>query len=384
MTTTTDLIRSESLQQVTTTLTELQTRRRDLVVPMSVLRLDDDGETMHVPERDVELDLEGVTERITDHDLVVADLAHDQIADRLSIPRRYYRLMTGDHADLRATNVNHWFAADSRSVMLRTYTNPDGGPGLLRAVLSDRYAIIDNLDVTMSVLDGIVRAGVDPGDVNITGDLTDRGRLRLRVTSEAIGTNVADLLGDYRSPFNGRPASELPMLWAGVEVTNSETGGGAFNITPRVVLQVCTNGMTQTKDVERSIHLGSRLEEGVVRWSHETAVRTLELMSSRARDAVATFLSTEYVEQVANRLRAVGDVPVPPSVAVEVATANLSLTEGEQSELLALFGASGQRTAMGVGHAVTALAQSAGSDRSAELEAAFFDIVQGAALAVSA
>lgn len=377
----TDLARGEALQPLIATLTELQARRRDLVVPMAALTMAEEGTTLFVPEREHELTLDGVTERIAAHELEISDLAHDQLADRLSIPRRYYRLMTGTHAALRAENVNYWLHGDARSVMLRTYTNPDGGPGLMRAVLSDRYSIIDNLDVTMAMLEGIVGAGVDPQTVDISGDITTHGRLRLRVTSPAIATNVADLLAEYRSPFNGKSAAELPMMWAGVEATNSETGGGAFNLTPRVVLQVCTNGMTQTKDVERSIHLGARLEEGVVQWSAETARRTLDLITSRARDAVATFLSVEYVESVANRLRAVADVPVSPAVAVEVATAALSLSEGEQADLLALFGASGQRTAMGVGHAVTALAQGVASDRGAELEAAFMDVVTGAALA---
>lgn len=378
----TDLIRGEALADILTTLQEWRTKRRDIVVPMSALALADTGTHLHVPEREHELTLDGVTEHVTAHHLELSDLAHDQLADRLNIPRRYYRLMTGtdDNSWLRATNVNHWLGQDSRSVMLRTFTNPDGGAGLLRAILSDRYSRIDNLEVTHAVMTGIVGAGVDPQGIDISGDLTDNGRLRMRITAPEIGTNVADLLADYRSPFSGKGAAELPMMWAGVEVTNSETGGGAFNITPRVVLQVCTNGMTQTKDVERSVHLGGRLDEGIVEWSSETQTRTLDLITSKATDAIRTFLSPTYVESVANRLRAVADVPVGPQVAVEVTTGILGLTDGEQADLLALFGASGQRTAMGVGHAVTALAQSATSDRSAEFEAAFMDIVTAAAM----
>lgn len=383
---TTDIIRAESLQGTIEKLTELHALRRDLVIPMAALTMAEDGQTLLVPEQgEATIDADGVTPGDTVfHRLDISDVAHAHIAEKLSIPLRYYRdTMHGDHVGLRAHNVNYWTGIDSRKVMLRTYTNPFGGDGLLRALLSDKYAIIDNLDVTMACLAGIVQAGIDPNEVNISGDITDNGRLRLRVVVPGIGANIGDLLGDYRSPFNGKSAAELPMLFAGVEITNSETGGGAFAVTPRVEMEVCTNGMTRTQDVARSVHLGSRLEEGVVEWSAETARRTLDLITSRAADAVATFLSPGYVEGVAAEMRAVADVPVEAQTAVEVTTAALALSEGEQADLLALFGASGQRTAMGVGHAVTALAQSASSDRSAEMEAAFMDVVTAAAKAAA-
>ena len=59
------------------------------------------------------------------------------------------------------------------------------------------------------------------------------------------------------------------MVFAGFVITNSETGCGAFTLTPRLVVQVCRNGMTITRDAIRAVHLGERLDEGVVTWSEQ-------------------------------------------------------------------------------------------------------------------
>ena len=47
------------------------------------------------------------------------------------------------------------------------------------------------------------------------------------------------------------------MVFAGWVLSNSETGCGAFTITPRLVVHVCRNGMTITKDALRAVHLGA-------------------------------------------------------------------------------------------------------------------------------
>ena len=53
------------------------------------------------------------------------------------------------------------------------------------------------------------------------------------------------------------------MLWAGIEIANSETGQGAFSIAPRVVIAVCRNGLTKAVDFRRA-HLGVQLEQGSI------------------------------------------------------------------------------------------------------------------------
>lgn len=41
-----------------------------------------------------------------------------------------------------------------------------------------------------------------------------------------------NLLANYRSPFNGRSGRDLPIVSAGLAITNSETSCGAFELMP--------------------------------------------------------------------------------------------------------------------------------------------------------
>jgi hypothetical protein len=92
----------------------------------------------------------------------------------------------------------------------------------------------------MAALDGIRQTGVP---VTVDGcDVTDR-RMHLRLYSPAVQAMAPHLLANYRSPFDGRAGADLPVVWGGFLITNSETGCGAFTITPRLMVQVCRNGL---------------------------------------------------------------------------------------------------------------------------------------------
>jgi hypothetical protein len=363
-------LRKGDLAQMREALQDQSTRRRDLVIEASALTMTDDGD-LQVLVVTHDVTLEGVTQVVTTKPLQLLDVADGHLAERLSIPRAYYRRMKDGYQQLLAANVNTWLAADQRSVTLRTFTR-DEAPDLLRAVLSDRYAIIDSWDAILAVLAGLRDSGLDTSAIEFDGDLTER-RMRLRITAPQVGVNVADLLEDYKSPFTGESARELPMMWAGLEISNSETGGGAFTITPRAVLQVCRNGMTMRQDLHRAVHLGGRMESGTIEWSEDTQQKTLELVTARTRDAVTTFLSEDYLTKVADNLRKIQGIEVPHTAKVlEAVGKALTMNEDEQDQLLNAFIKSGDTTVLGVGHAVTAIAQGAPDpERAAELEGSF-------------
>ena len=198
---------------------------------------------------------------------------------------------------------------------------------MARALLSDSYKVIDNLDALMATLEGIRQAGTD---VQFDGlDLTER-RLYARVVAPQIRAYAPALLAGYRSPFGGeiyipgrawtpeqaraaaaregrgyKPGTE-PVLFAGFVITNSEVGDGAWSITPRIVAEICGNGLLITADVARAVHLGGKHEDGVIRYTADTLEKELALITARARDAVATFLSPQYLQAKVERDRAQG------------------------------------------------------------------------------
>lgn len=317
------------------------------------------------------------------------DICDAHIADKLGIPLTYLRTLRTTRPDLFDANVNGWLRGnpaqhapgstgihnvgpysdpDPRSFLLRTFSDPDGGEGIARAMHSDRYAVIDNLDVLFAAMEGIRDAGV-PVDF-AGGDLSER-RMSVRFSAPSVAALAPTLLAGYRSPFTGATGDENPTVFAGFELSNSETGGGSFSITPRLIVQVCNNGMKMSKDVFRKVHLGSRQAEGVVRYSDETRRLQMGLVTSEARDTVATFLDLDYVTTAIATLEAKSGAPVSDAVkTVEMVGKALHYTEDEQAAILAQFVRGGQATAGGVMQAITATAQTvADPDRAYDLEA---------------
>ncbi|MFC5911487.1 DUF932 domain-containing protein [Streptacidiphilus monticola] len=344
--------RNASLADIAQALTAQQGRKLDMVVNASALR--SEGGIIRVAGVEPEITADGVTLHDRFRPTEVAD---EGISEKLRIPLAYLRRMRAEVPDLYDANVNAWLAreAASRRFMLRTFTGKRDEPGTLRAFVSDQFKVIDNLDVLLAVLGGIKESG---HEVTITGcDLTDR-RMVVRIESEEVRAHAPALLKGYRSPFTGQSGDDLPIVSAGLVIANSEVGNGAYTITPRIVVQVCTNGLTITKDVIREVHVGAKLDHGIIRWSHETQRKNVELITAQSRDAVATFLDRAYVEAKLREIEEQAGKPVTdPAKTVEVISKRLKFTDTVRESVLNHFIRGGQVTAGGILQAITATAQ---------------------------
>ena len=298
------------------------------------------------------------------------DVCDQGVADKLGIPGAYLRRLREHKPGLYDANVNAWLDGDGRRFLLRCLRSVSGGgPGVVRAFLSDGYKIIDNLDVLLAVLDGVRQSGAP---VQVDGcDLTER-RMYVRVVCEQVAVLAPALLAGYRSPFTGASGADNPVVFAGFVITNSETGCGAFTLTPRLVVQVCRNGMTLTRDALRAVHLGERLDEGTVTWSDNTRDKTLALITAKTTDAVTAYLDPGYVQRALRAIEADAGHPVTdPQEAIRVVSQRLRFTDAQQSDILSYFIRGGDVTAGGVMHAVTAAAQAQDdADTAHEMESA--------------
>jgi len=244
-----------------------------------------------------------------------------------------------------------------------------------RAFLSDSYRIVDHLDVLTAALEGVRQSGVEVQVGQV--DLTDR-RMYVKVHAPAVAELAPELLKGYRSPYSGREGGDNPTVFAGFVISNSETGGGRFTITPRLVVEICSNGMTIARDALAKTHLGSKLEQGVIQWSNETLQRNLELVSSQARDAVATFLNPDYLRAKIGQLTeaAGGEATVKT---IETVTGQLSYPQDRIDNILDAFVKGGQATLGGVAQAITAAAQrEPDADAAALMESQAVDLLVGA------
>ena len=370
-----DMLKAQSdvRYDVVVASSQIEMRGGDLIVHGGAARVDDDGVT------------------VADARLVPTPIFDEGVSRRFDIPLRYVRTLRSrvkaDVDDYRRgtiydRNVNYWLAANpNKRHLVRGFRTDDPDvPGIARALLSDRYRTIDNYDVLMATLDGVRQAGVE---VQIDGaDLSDH-RMSLRLTCPEVSEYAADLLDGYRSPFTGETGADNPTIFAGLVVKNSETGGGAFTIVPRLVVQVCSNGLQMTKDAVRAIHLGGKLDEGVVEWSDETQRHELELVTSKTRDAVSTFLDVDYMRAKIAGLRELAGIEVVhPVDTIERIARKTGWTDVEEASILSHFIRGGQTTALGVAQAVTSYAQTVdATDRQDELESSAIVAAELAAVA---
>ncbi|MEV6406202.1 DUF932 domain-containing protein [Streptomyces bobili] len=362
--------RNAELSDLVSILEDQNRRKLDVIAPASALRF-----------REGNVHVEGMESLITEDGVTDVDgiyrptaVADEGISDKLRIPLAYLRRMRAENVPLLDENVNAWLReAPERKFMLRAFRGENGpgmppAEGVARALLSDSYKLMDNFDMLLAALDGVTQSG---HPTRVTGcDLTDR-RMYMRIESTAVAIHAPRLLRGYRSPFDGRSGDELPVISAGFVISNSEVGSGAYTITPRAVVQVCRNGLTQSKDVMRAVHLGGKQDEGVVSWSNETERKTLELIKSKTADAVRTFLSRDYVEAKVREMEdAAGKELAEPTKTIEHVTKTLSIGNEAKDKILAHFVRGGQMTAGGVMQAVTSTAQTlTDADQAAALEA---------------
>jgi hypothetical protein len=397
--------RNTDLQTLADLLRTQEGAKADAIVPATKLTVTPAGK-VRIAGTDPLLTEAGVTDMNGDYDL--SDVALRHLAERFGIDTRYARKLAEQRPDILAANVNGWIygnalhgldaymyaEADQRSFTVRTFQTAEGN--LLRGVMSDKYSIIDNLDVTDAVFQGIRAAGYGRDDLVISGcDLTEN-RMRIRVLVPAAVFAAPALFANYRNPFHGRdlrvggrggwtieqareaaqregsgyePGTE-PIMWAGIEFGNGELGDGATYVVPRAEARICMNGLVLPLDAARKTHVGERLEEGVINWSAETRAAQLNLITSKVRDAVKLFASTEFWQGKVAELEAKAVKPVTDADSTIKAVAKtLRYTEAEQTSIMDMFIAGGQLTAGGVLNAVTAAAQTvADPDRAAELE----------------
>jgi hypothetical protein len=389
----TDNLRYADLKRLNEVLSSQRTRAFDVVAGAQSFRFTDDAQ----------LQLSGIAEPVLFDDGVTdvnglydpTSVADEGFSEKLNLPAgipiKFLRQARNTMPDLYASVLNRVLRDEKRTFLLRFLRSDDQHQGLLRAFLSDQYKTIDNIDVLLAVLEGIRGAGVDPRRMVIDADLTER-RMVVRVSVPEIAVYAPEFLKNYRNPFDGssvargwvpdqlRQAADREghkvtdeVVFAGFVFTNSETGDGAYTLTPRLTVGVCTNGLQLTADGIRKAHLGGKLGEGVVRWSKETQQANLALIVTQAADTVRTFLDKEYVTAQVEKLtkKATEKIGAAPQEVIARVSKQAGFTEAQRDIILAHFIQGGQLTTGGVMQAVTSASQVIqDGDTAFEMEAA--------------
>lgn len=309
--------------------------KRDLVADTRELRLTSDGGTL----------------AINGHDQVIlSDLAHRQVGDRLGIPARYYDRLRAEQPELLATNVNTWFQKKPERRLIRAH-GPAG-----RAFLSDRYQRIDHDDVLNVTLPVIAD---HPGVQIVSCEVTE-SRLYLKAVYPKTQGEIK--VGD--------------VVQTGFVLRNSEVGLGAYAIDPFIERLICTNGMIVNDAKFRAQHVGGRIsgDDSVTQlYADDTKRADDKAITLKARDLIKHFLSQEFLDSQISKFQGASTQLIEghPVKAVEVLSKLLSFSEEEQGGVLRYLTTGGDLSKWGLANAVTRLSQDIGSyDRATELEVA--------------
>lgn len=295
---------------------------------------------------------------------------HGQVSEKLGIPKGYYDKMKEKALHLLDDNVNHWLHDEGKNLLIRTFVREDGDNDA-RAFLSDRYNIIDNFDVLMQSLESIKDSGFQ---VNISrAELSDT-RMYLHVTCPEIEIKATELLKNYRKTYEVGTG-----VISGFVLQNSEIGFGSFQISPRAVVLACNNGMVNTKDSLRRVHLGGKLDE--LDFNKNDAIKNAnrKLVKEQVKHAVGKFLSKDYLQKLINTFTELGskEIEAPIAGVIEVVAKDYGITQDKKKDLLDFFIRGGETRRIGVFNAVTELAQTFDdADQRNDTEAIGMDILQ--------
>lgn len=384
--------RNTDLRTMKEILKGLRHRQHDMVVPTHRLKMTDEArfvvENAKIPDRLADqLPEEISAEGTADLPYSMLNLAHRHLTNKLPIPafKRGYDFLRSDEPGQLADLVNTYFQKMENRWLVRTLRPEDeeGDRGVIRAILSDRYRVIDNYDVFQSAAQSVKSMIQDPDNglndlPEIRCSLSPRN-MYVEFTFPQLSTSCPDLVEGYRDPNGSRDWTD--KVSPGFVVRNSEVGDGAFEIRPRLRVEVCQNGMTRKQDALREIHVGSQMEVGSFRFSEEVRQETMALAQKKVKEAAEYFASPEYVQEAVEEfLGEDGDEPLEnPREALRNAREEIGLNEEEEDELMGFFergdSSGGTKRRKDVSHAVTAYAQEVDDpDKAYELESAAFDL----------
>lgn len=345
------MIEGLNLVQLAKEITRIENSKKDYVAPTGKL------EMIPVHGEGVALEIEnGRRERYG-----IGSIAHEQIGDRLGIPRRYYEKMRAEAPELLARNVNTWFERQPEKRLVRTLD------GNVRAFLSDRYRPLDNYMVAEAALPVLMgQSGIEVKSCGLT-----EKRLYIQAVTPKISGEVKP--GD--------------LIQAGIVISNSEVGCGSVRVEPMLYRLVCSNGMITGHSLKK-YHVGRKIDvEDVTSYElfeAETVEADNKAFMLKVRDIVRSAFDQLRFGQEIRRLKDAAEEKIEKGRiedVVEETTKRFSLSQKEGESVLHNLIEGADLSKYGVANSITALANELEDyDRAVELErigGKFIDLAPG-------
>ena len=346
-------MKGQSLQQLAVEIERQAESKKDYIAPAQKLKMVLDGGEHLKPMLSMQ------NGQAVDYG--INDTAHDQLAGRLDIPRTYYDKMRQEHPQLLATNVNGWLARSDKRFMVRTLDTK------VRAVLSDRYRPLDNVDLAEAVLPIIADKRWEIRDCAMTEQ-----RLYIKIVSKELQALV---------PRDNGQANHV--VHPGLMISNSEIGMGAVRVTPSLHWPHCFNIALMDEAGTSRFHTGRRDERfgdlATEFFADETRKQDDLAFWMKVRDIVSATITEGLFTRLVEKFRQSVDAKIEgdPVKVIELTGKRFGFGEAERSSILKHLIQGGDLNLYGLSAAITATAQDVESyDRGTELERFGGEIVE--------
>lgn len=262
--------------------------------------------------------------------LLITAPCQDQIAERLEIPVKYYRKMAEETPNLLTENVNTWLRMSDKDLFLR------GLGESVRAFLSDRYRVIDHLDILYCALNELQAHKAEIEECHLS-----ETEMNVKVKSGQ--------LSDFVRHRNDQ-------IVGGFLIVNSETGHKALRLEPRIFRVLCSNGMIMENMKTRQVHLGNG-DDDFDEVVYLSLRRSITELFGRFGEIVQSLRESTEIK-----------VRTPRNVIANLVE-HYRLSEDQKENILMAFGAEPESDQYGIANAVTQAAQRENSwEKSVELE----------------
>lgn len=232
--------------------------------------------------------------------------------------------------------------------------------GEVRAILSERYRTLDNLDLVTHIIPVLQEHNCRVESANITEQ-----KLYIQASFPSLEREVK--VGD--------------AVRAGIILRNSEVGAGSVSVKPMLMRLVCTNGMVVDQGGVRRAHLGRRIggrggeDEVPEEWIRDETRKAADTAFwMTVTDSIRGCLSETGFEANIAALSETTTRPITkdPGKVIEITAKRVGLSEDERGKALLELCRSGDLTHWGLCNSITSLANAddVHYDRAVQLEEA--------------
>lgn len=220
----------EHFKQILEQMEKADAAKRDLIVSTDAFQVTDNGSLL----------LDGI-----DGTLGFTDTGFSQFCNTFGMPVQYARKCLSRDPKMFTEHMRVWMndMPNDKERLVRMYQTNEGDHRI-RAVLSPKYGIMDNLPIFKEMSWIPQELDADVRGFGLTPDHFDL-RFRMPNKKRVIGKLRDDVTDDWVMP--------------GLHIRNSETGMSKLTVTMFIDRLVCSNGMVVSRNTDQSFsrrHIG--------------------------------------------------------------------------------------------------------------------------------